>query len=144
MSGLAGIVDTARNRLTAAAFQAACRRALAETGALVLFRGRNAVHRVAPVEGTRTRMLVVLAYNAQPGIALSESARTTFYGRLDQLANTTILHHLRDVRRRSAGACGKRRSSKRAACTGAPDPTRKSPASALGLRWINDFTTATS
>lgn len=53
-----------------------------DAGALVLFRGRNAIHRVAPVEGTRTRMLVVLAYNAEPGVSLSESARMTFYGRL--------------------------------------------------------------
>lgn len=53
-----------------------------EAGALVLFRGRNALHRVAPVEGARTRMLAVLAYNSAPGIALSESARMTFYGRL--------------------------------------------------------------
>ena len=51
-------------------------------GALVLFRGRNAMHRVTPVEGSRTRMLVVLAYNTEPGISLSESARMTFYGRL--------------------------------------------------------------
>ncbi|MGI9483870.1 MAG: HalD/BesD family halogenase [Hyphomicrobiales bacterium] len=51
-------------------------------GTLVLFRGRNALHRVAPVEGGVTRMLVVLAYNSEPGIALSESARETFYGRL--------------------------------------------------------------
>ncbi|WP_169544983.1 HalD/BesD family halogenase [Sneathiella aquimaris] len=53
-----------------------------EPGTLVLFRGRNALHRVAPVIGDKTRILVVLAYNAQPGIALSESARKTFYGRL--------------------------------------------------------------
>lgn len=53
-----------------------------EPGALVLFRGRNAMHRVTPVKGGRTRMLVVLAYNAEPGISLSESARMTFYGRL--------------------------------------------------------------
>ncbi|WP_218045012.1 HalD/BesD family halogenase [Kiloniella spongiae] len=51
-------------------------------GALVLFRGRNAIHRVAPVEGERTRMLVVLAYNSESGVALSEAARMTFYGRL--------------------------------------------------------------
>ena len=51
-------------------------------GALALFRGRNALHRVAPVEGSGTRILVVLAYNSAPGIALSESARQTFYGRL--------------------------------------------------------------
>lgn len=53
-----------------------------DEGDLVLFRGRNAMHRVTPTEGPVTRMLAVLAYNAQPGIALSESARMTFYGRL--------------------------------------------------------------
>lgn len=51
-------------------------------GTLVLFRGRNSMHRVTPVKGTQTRMLVVLAYNTEPGISLSESARMTFYGRL--------------------------------------------------------------
>jgi hypothetical protein len=54
-----------------------------DAGALVLFRGRNAIHRVAPVEGSRMRMLVVLAYNSKPGVSLSESARMTFYGRLN-------------------------------------------------------------
>ena len=53
-----------------------------DAGALVLFRGRNALHRVAPNEGDITRMLVVLAYNSEPDISLSESARMTFYGRL--------------------------------------------------------------
>lgn len=53
-----------------------------DAGALVLFRGRNSMHRVTPTVGDRTRMLVVLAYNTEPGISLSESARTTFYGRL--------------------------------------------------------------
>lgn len=51
-------------------------------GALVLFRGRNSIHRVSPNESDRTRMLAVLAYNSEPGIELSESARMTFYGRL--------------------------------------------------------------
>ena len=51
-------------------------------GALVLFRGRNSMHRVTPVEGCPTRILAVLAYNTQPGVSLSESARRTFYGRL--------------------------------------------------------------
>lgn len=55
----------------------------AAPGTLSLFRGRNSIHRVAPNEGDRTRMLVVLAYNSEPGIALSENARETFYGRLD-------------------------------------------------------------
>ncbi len=53
-----------------------------QAGTLVLFRGRNSIHRVTPVIGERTRMLVVLAYNTEPGVALSESARMTFYGRL--------------------------------------------------------------
>ncbi len=51
-------------------------------GTLVLFRGRNAIHRVAPNQSDKTRILAVLAYNAEPGVALSESARMTFYGRL--------------------------------------------------------------
>ena len=54
----------------------------AQAGTLVFFRGRNSIHRVAPNVGTRTRMLAVLAYNAEPGVSLSETARMTFYGRL--------------------------------------------------------------
>ena len=53
-----------------------------EEGSLALFRGRNSMHRVTPTEGDTTRMLVVLAYNGQSGVELSESARMTFYGRL--------------------------------------------------------------
>jgi hypothetical protein len=54
----------------------------AEAGTLILFRGRNAMHRVTPTEGDITRMLVVLAYNSKPNVELSESARMTFYGRI--------------------------------------------------------------
>ena len=50
-------------------------------GDLVLFRGRDALHRVTPTVGDTTRMLVVFAYNSEPGISLSESALETFYGR---------------------------------------------------------------
>lgn len=57
-------------------------RLAATPGTLALFRGRDALHRVAPVEGRKVRMLSVLAYNSRPGVALSESARMTFYGRL--------------------------------------------------------------
>ncbi|MDU6079311.1 MAG: 2OG-Fe(II) oxygenase family protein [Pantoea sp.] len=53
-----------------------------DPGDLVLFRGRNSLHRVTPTEGDITRMLAVLAYNTEPGVALSETARMTFYGRL--------------------------------------------------------------
>ena len=52
-----------------------------EPGDLVLFRGRNAIHRVTPTLGDTTRLLVVFAYNDRPGVALSDSALTTFYGR---------------------------------------------------------------
>ena len=51
-------------------------------GDLVLFRGRNALHRVTPTQGETTRLLVVFAYNDQPGVKLSDSALATFYGRL--------------------------------------------------------------
>jgi hypothetical protein len=50
-------------------------------GDLVMFRGRNALHRVTPTEGSVTRVLVVFAFNDQPGVGLSDSALTTFYGR---------------------------------------------------------------
>ena len=53
-----------------------------QPGTLCLFRGRNSIHRVSPNESDKTRMLAVLAYNAEPGIELSESARMTFFGRL--------------------------------------------------------------
>ena len=51
-------------------------------GTLVLFRGRNSMHRVTPVDGNSTRMLALLAGNTEPGVSLSESARMTFYARL--------------------------------------------------------------
>jgi len=50
-------------------------------GTLVLFRGRDSLHRVTQVVGDRTRVLVVLAYNEKPGVELSEEARMTFFGR---------------------------------------------------------------
>ena len=53
-----------------------------EPGALMLFGGRNSMHRVTPTIGNQTRILVVLAYNSEPDISLSEQARMTFYGRL--------------------------------------------------------------
>jgi hypothetical protein len=53
-----------------------------EAGDLVLFRGRNSVHRVTPTVGRKVRILSVLAYNSKPKVQLSESARMTFYGKL--------------------------------------------------------------
>ena len=54
---------------------------LFDPGDLVLFRGRNSIHRVTPTQGKITRMLVVFAFNDQPEIGLSESALKTFYCR---------------------------------------------------------------
>jgi hypothetical protein len=71
-AGVAGVLDGKTKSLQLAM----------GAGSLVLFRGRNALHRVAPVEELPGRMLAVLAYNSNPGISLSESARMTFYGRL--------------------------------------------------------------
>ncbi len=50
-------------------------------GDLVIFRGRDSLHRVTPSRGDTTRVLVVFAFNAESGVALSASARSTFYGR---------------------------------------------------------------
>ena len=50
-------------------------------GDLVMFRGRNSMHRVTPTQGNRTRILIVFAFNTEEGIGLSDSAKETFYGR---------------------------------------------------------------
>lgn len=53
-----------------------------EPGDLVLFRGRNALHRVTPVEGEATRALVIFAFNERPDASMSEEALMTFFGRV--------------------------------------------------------------
>ena len=50
-------------------------------GALVLFRGREALHRITPTRGERPRILVVFAYNDEREVRLCASAQRTFYGR---------------------------------------------------------------
>ena len=50
----------------------------------MLFRGKNSMHRVTPTIGNLTRMLVVFAYNAKPGISLSKTAQKTFYGKTSE------------------------------------------------------------
>jgi hypothetical protein len=53
-----------------------------EPGALVLFRGRHALHRVTVVEGEIPRIIAVLAYDTEPGVQLTEFNRKLLYGRL--------------------------------------------------------------
>ena len=52
-------------------------------GTLILFYGRNYLHRVTPVKSKKNRILVTLNYNTEKGIKLSKNARITFFGRLN-------------------------------------------------------------
>ena len=52
-------------------------------GTLILFYGRNYLHRVTPVESEKGRILVTLNYNLEEGIKLGANARKTFFGRLN-------------------------------------------------------------
>ena len=50
-------------------------------GTLILFYGRNYLHRVTPVQSETPRILITLNYNEENYIELSENARLTFFGR---------------------------------------------------------------
>ena len=54
-----------------------------KAGGLLLFNGKNSMHRVTKVKCNETRVLAVLAYNNQSGVSLSNSAQMTFYGKTD-------------------------------------------------------------
>ena len=51
-------------------------------GTLVLFYGRNYLHRVTPVDSESSRILITLNYNEEDNVSLSENARLTFFGRI--------------------------------------------------------------
>ena len=51
-------------------------------GTLVLFYGRNYLHRVTPVESNTPRILITLNYNEEDNVSLSKNARLTFFGRI--------------------------------------------------------------
>ena len=50
-------------------------------GTLILFYGRNYLHRVTPVKSDTPRILITLNYNEENHIELSKNARLTFFGR---------------------------------------------------------------
>ena len=52
-------------------------------GTLILFYGRNYLHRVTPVQSDIPRILITLNYNEENHIELSENARLTFFGRVN-------------------------------------------------------------
>ena len=51
-------------------------------GTLILFYGRNYLHRVTPVTSEKSRILVTLNYNLEEDVELSKNARLTFFGRI--------------------------------------------------------------
>lgn len=53
-----------------------------EEGTLVLFYGRNYLHRVTPITSSIPRVLAILNYNLEKNLELTENARLTFFGRL--------------------------------------------------------------
>ncbi len=61
-----------------------------QAGDLVIFRGRETLHRVTPVLSEGTRILNVFAYNTEPELALSEHARMTFFGRLGEVTVVSV------------------------------------------------------
>jgi hypothetical protein len=50
-------------------------------GTLLLFEGRNSMHRVTPIEGSVERLVALLAYDTQPDTVSSELLRRARYGR---------------------------------------------------------------
>lgn len=52
-------------------------------GSLVLFEGRNSLHRVTPIEGDTLRLIALLGYDTKPGVVSTEHLRYMRYGRAD-------------------------------------------------------------
>ena len=53
-----------------------------EPGTLLIFAGHRTLHRVTEVGGGRHRLVAVLAYNREPGVANSVEVRRLFWGRV--------------------------------------------------------------
>jgi hypothetical protein len=50
-------------------------------GTLNIFKGRNTLHRVTPIEGERERFIAVYSYYERPGVMFSKEEQIGFYGR---------------------------------------------------------------
>lgn len=50
-------------------------------GTLLLFEGRNSIHRVTPIEGRTTRLVALLAYDTKAGTRSSKGLQMARYGR---------------------------------------------------------------
>jgi len=51
-------------------------------GTLLLFEGRNSIHRVTPISGHTTRLVALLAYDTKPGTRSSKGLQMARYGRV--------------------------------------------------------------
>ena len=51
------------------------------SGTLLLFEGRNSIHRVTPISGKTTRLVALLAYDTKPGTRSSKLLQMSRYGR---------------------------------------------------------------
>jgi hypothetical protein len=54
-------------------------------GTLLIFEGRNSMHRVSPISGARLRHVGLLAFDTKPGTTGSELLRMNRYGRTEPL-----------------------------------------------------------
>lgn len=52
-----------------------------EAGTLMLFRGKQSIHRVTPVAGPRRRVIAIFSYDRMPGMMFSERTRLQAVGR---------------------------------------------------------------
>jgi hypothetical protein len=52
-----------------------------QPGSLLLFRGRNSLHRVTPVRGAQARIVALLAFDAKPGTDSTAELKLARYGR---------------------------------------------------------------
>jgi hypothetical protein len=50
-------------------------------GTMLLFEGRNSIHRVTPICGSTTRLVALLAYDTKPGTCSSKRLQRSRYGR---------------------------------------------------------------
>ena len=51
-------------------------------GTLLVFAGRNSIHRVSPINGSTPRLVALLGYDTKPGTMSSELLKEVRYGRV--------------------------------------------------------------
>ena len=59
-------------------------------GTLLVFEGRNSLHRVSPIEGPTSRLVSLLAFDTEPDRVGSELLRAIRYGRTEPFATPPV------------------------------------------------------